>query len=666
MSWIKNNEWLKENADESVRWRYLRRFIVNYKPFAKRLSGAGVLALLGSVTAFLIPFIFRFVQQAVAARDVSLLAMLLLGFLGITVLEIATTYWIRNINARISTLLNRRLVLQYYGKILNLSIEEFIDFKKRSNLFQRIVDAMSITGQCTNILIRGGQLLIVVLIISAAVGTLSLTVLGVLALGTIGLFFHVLAQAKKLSNLRQRALAVNYPLVGKMTEVLSGLFTIKALAASIKVTSDISHLVNEKTSADYRELAAEVRSDQLAQVIRAVTLVGTIGTSIALMLAGYLVIADVFALYVLANLLLQPVSELAFLYQLLSRLSVNIQNFYEVLDLQDEEGEVAAAVAARRQRALAAVRTSERAINGAYASLNGHPSELSAGRPPLGTGVAPAADSRILVPSGNDLPGLSVRESAPASEPSGSSEQTGHIVFRKLGFAYRNGNEVISDVDLEILPGEKISLIGRSGVGKTTLLRLLLGFLQPQRGEIQVDGVDITKLRDKTAYRRRFGVVSQQDFLFGTSIRENLMFGLEEEIRDERLREALRMVGLWRDVERLPSELETSYSEDLFSGGQKQRFFIARALLRRPSIVLLDEPTSALDFESERQVMGALDLLVGNNTTITIAHRLSTVRCADRVVVLTDGRIRAVGTHQELYGHDDYYRSLCDYNSFVI
>jgi ATP-binding cassette, subfamily B, bacterial len=161
-------------------------------------------------------------------------------------------------------------------------------------------------------------------------------------------------------------------------------------------------------------------------------------------------------------------------------------------------------------------------------------------------------------------------------------------------------------------------------------------------------------------------VVSQQDVLFGVSMRENLSFGLETAVPDREVESALAMVGLDDDIRRLSEGLDTVYSDDLFSGGQKQRLFIARALLRQPSIVLLDEPTSALDFESEAKVMEALELLVAGKTTITIAHRLSTVRNSDRVVVLDEGRVRSIGTHHELHERDTYYRALCDYNSFMV
>lgn len=178
--------------------------------------------------------------------------------------------------------------------------------------------------------------------------------------------------------------------------------------------------------------------------------------------------------------------------------------------------------------------------------------------------------------------------------------------------------------------------------------------------------MDATRLSDKNAFRRQFGIVSQQDFFFATSIRENMLFGLDEPRADEEIARALSLVNLWDDVERLDKGLDTAYADDLFSGGQKQRFFIARSLLRNPTVVLLDEPTSALDFENEAQVIRALEALAGGRTTITIAHRLSTVRSSDRVLVLNERRIVAAGTHDELYAASDYYRALCQYNSFIV
>jgi ABC-type multidrug transport system fused ATPase/permease subunit len=659
MNWIKNNEWLKPDTDNRIRWDQLRRFLANYRPFRGALAASAVMVLAGSLTAFVIPLVFRWIQAAIQARQARGLAAALVCFLAISVLEAVTGYGVRIIRSRISTKLNRELVLEYYRKILNLAVEDFIAFRQRTNLFQRLIDAMVITDQFTDALMRGGQGVITIVLTAVVIGMLSPAVLGVLAVGIAILFAYTLWQARDQRVLHQRTLALNYPLVGKMTEIIDGLFTIKALSASVRVTSDVLALVDGKMDAEYAELAAEVRSSQVTAGVRSAFLVLAVGAGCAMMMTGSLGLADVVSLYVLANLLLMPVAEMASRYHALSKLSVNIASYYEVIDLRDEAEEVRAAIDARRLHGGGGD-----AISGAGAAAEPRPGvkvfAVAGAERDGGVELArPAANGR------NGSHAAAAVLEVPRVRPA-ETIGAGHITVSDLAFAYRGGETILSGVNLEIQPGERISLIGRSGVGKTTFIRLLLGFLQPQRGRIVVDGVDATALTDKNAYRRQFGVVSQHDVLFGVSLRENLTFGVQEEMPDERLEEAIRMVDLWDSVARFDRGLDTPYSDDLFSGGQRQRLFIARALLRRPSIVLLDEPTSALDFESERQVMSALDRLVGGKTTVTIAHRLSTVQNCDRVVLIDGGTVKATGTHLELYEANDYYRSLCEYNSFMV
>jgi ABC-type multidrug transport system fused ATPase/permease subunit len=645
MSWTRNNDWLRPDTDHRVRWGELRRFARMYGAYRGPLAWAGVLALLGSATAFLIPAIFFKLQIALFQNDRRLLALCLGGYLAISLLEAATGYGIRVVRTRISTRLNRDLVLRYYQKVLDLRVEDFIAFRQRTNLFQRVIDAMSITPQFTEAVVRGGQSVIVVLVVGAAIARLSPPVLGVLAVGAAMLFVYTLARARELRELRGRSLAMNYPLVGRMTEIIGGLFTIKALAASPRVTRDVRTLVEGKTGAEYDELRAEAGMQQASQAIRNATLAFAIAEGIALLVTGQIGFVKLIAIYVLANQFLQPVADLAAVYQSLSRLSVNVAGFHEVLDLPDESSLLAAS-SGEAVHASPAVEVEERGRRRARVLAGAGASSSSS--------ADGGGGGRLVHVPGARVVGGEAR--APA----------GHVVFEGVEFAYRGGPPVLRGVDLEILPGEKVSLIGRSGAGKTTMLRLLLGFVAPQRGRVLVDGVDVAAQADRTAYRRRFGVVSQQDVLFGGSVRENLTFGLEEEVPDERIAEALRLVGMDGVVERLDGGLDAAFADDTFSGGQKQRLFIARALIRRPSIVLLDEPTSALDFESEALVVKAVDVLVGGRTTLTIAHRLSTVQGADRVVVLQDGAVRGVGPHAELYRSNDYYRALCDYNSFVV
>jgi ABC-type multidrug transport system fused ATPase/permease subunit len=212
-------------------------------------------------------------------------------------------------------------------------------------------------------------------------------------------------------------------------------------------------------------------------------------------------------------------------------------------------------------------------------SSNGHkltPVVTLTTRPATGLRPAVAQDPVVLhMAAGN---GRSV-QSSPAQLHEVSSRSVisttpatgGHIIFRDVEFAYRGSGPILERLNLEIQPGEKISLIGKSGSGKTTLLRLLLGFLQPQKGTILVDGTDVGTLTDKNEFRRQFGMVSQHDFFFNMSIKENMLFGLSEQRSDEEITRALQLVNLWDDVTKLDQGLLATYSDNLFPGGQKQR-----------------------------------------------------------------------------------------------
>ncbi len=649
MSWVKNNEWLTPRTDNSIQWSRLSQFLRHYRPFRGRLAFAALLALLGSAAAFLIPPIFAKMQSSLVTGDLRLLSLMVAAYLGVLVFQAAVAYLISLSRAHVSTQLNEDLVLQYYRKLLNISVEDFIEFKRKSNLFQRVIDAMAVTNDFTEVVIQGVQSTIFIIVMMIVIGTISPIILAIVATGGAMLFLFVYWHGDKLREKRQSFLAINYPLVGNMLEAIQGLFTIKALAASIRVTSDIGDLVGKRKDAERDELVTQTRVTQGSQAIISCTLALALGASFVLLIQQKLDYSDTFALYVLVSALLLPIAELARLYKNLSSLSINVRNYYQVLDIPDESTGVAQpaseplpiAISSSKARA-ASVSRSEPAPELAYVHVQDLVTAESVN--------ATAASAFAPVAVGRE------------AETNG-----GHLVFRNVDFAYRGGGEpVFQGLSLEIQPGEKISLIGRSGAGKTTLLRLLMGFLTPQRGTILVDGVDISTVADKNSFRKMFGLVSQQDFFFGTTLQENLLFGLDEPRSDAQIAEALRLVNLRDCVESLPQRLRTVYSEDMFSGGQKQRFFIARALLRQPRVVLLDEPTSALDFENEAQMINAIDRLAHNRTTITIAHRLSTVRTSDRLLVLNDRRIVASGTHEELYAGNDYYRAFCDYNSFIL
>lgn len=225
----------------------------------------------------------------------------------------------------------------------------------------------------------------------------------------------------------------------------------------------------------------------------------------------------------------------------------------------------------------------------------------------------------------------------------------GAFRFENVGFAYGTGGQpAVQDFSLDVAAGECVAFVGPSGAGKSTVMNLIVGFRRPTDGRILLDGVDMQEL-DLRSYRRFIAVIPQETLLFGASIRENITYGLSG-VAEDRLRAVLDASNVTEFLGNLPEGLDTTVGERgvRLSGGQRQRIAIARALIRDPHVILLDEATSSLDVLSEKYVQEAIDKLVHNRTTFIVAHRLSTVRKANRIVVMKDGRCVEVGTHEEL------------------
>jgi ATP-binding cassette subfamily B protein len=236
---------------------------------------------------------------------------------------------------------------------------------------------------------------------------------------------------------------------------------------------------------------------------------------------------------------------------------------------------------------------------------------------------------------------------------------TGRIDFERVTFAYEgSGAAAVRDFSLSARPGETIALVGTSGAGKSTVLNLLIGFIRPTAGRILLDGVDMAGL-DLRTYRRFLSIVPQESILFEGTIRENVAYGLPH-ADEAAVRQALRNANALEFTEGLPMGLDTVVGERgaRLSGGQKQRIAIARALIRDPRVLILDEATSALDNRSEALVQQALARLVEGRTVFVVAHRLSTIQGADRIVVIDGGRIAEVGTHQDLLARGGVYAGL--------
>jgi ATP-binding cassette subfamily B protein len=245
---------------------------------------------------------------------------------------------------------------------------------------------------------------------------------------------------------------------------------------------------------------------------------------------------------------------------------------------------------------------------------------------------------------------------APGAAP--LPEVTGHVRFEDVRFSYGTGPEVLHGLDLEVLPGTTVALVGHTGAGKSTIAKLLARFYDPTAGRITIDGHDLREVT-QASLRRQLGIVPQEGFLFAGTVTDNIAFARPEATPEEVVR-AAQTVGAHEFILRLENGYETELQErgSRLSLGQRQLVALARALLADPRILILDEATSSVDIGTEQKIERALRLLLAGRTAFIIAHRLSTIRDADLIVVLEHGQIVEQGSHEELLTRRGLYTSL--------
>ena len=242
----------------------------------------------------------------------------------------------------------------------------------------------------------------------------------------------------------------------------------------------------------------------------------------------------------------------------------------------------------------------------------------------------------------------------------------GRVTLEHITFRYQPDRpEVLKDLSLEVNPGEIIGIVGRSGSGKSTLTKLVQRLYVPEAGRVMVDGVDVAQV-EPAWLRRQIGVVLQENVLFNRSVKENIALA-DPSLPMERVIQAAQLSGAHEFILQLPEGYDTVVGEQgsSLSGGQKQRIAIARALITNPRILIFDEATSALDYESERVIQDNMRDICKNRTVFIIAHRLSTVRMSDRIIVVEQGRIVESGNHDELIDQHGYYANLHSHQNYI-
>jgi ATP-binding cassette subfamily B protein len=234
----------------------------------------------------------------------------------------------------------------------------------------------------------------------------------------------------------------------------------------------------------------------------------------------------------------------------------------------------------------------------------------------------------------------------------------GHIRFDRVNFAYTAERPILQDVSFQVLPGQRIGIVGPSGTGKTTILNLILRLYDPQEGVIYLDGTPMRQLQQQ-AFRRHIALVTQEPFLFNDTVRQNILFG-RLDASDEEIETAARLANAHEFIMDLPQGYDTLVGERgvKLSGGQKQRICIARAFLANPRVLLLDEATASVEPESEALIQAALERLMQDRTTIIVTHRLSLVRDCDRILVIDEGRVMESGRHEQLVQKNGWYARM--------
>lgn len=590
-------------------------------PYRRRVLLAGLALVAAAAATLSVPLAFRHLIDAGfgAAPDVdgpfiALFALAVLLALA-TALRFYMVSWLgERITADLRTAIYRRVLSQDALFFETLKTGEVLSRLTTDTALIQTLLGTSISLGLRNTLLGSGALLMMLIteakLALLVIGLLLLTVLPVILIGR---------RVRRLSRASQDRIADASALAG---ETLSAIQTVQAFNRAPWETGRFERAADLAFESAARRVRARALLTAVAIVLAFAAIVFVLRTGASAVLAGELS-AGLLAQFILyAALLAGAIGALAEVLGDVQRAAGAAERLLDLLNTQPHIGDDGA----KRE------------------DLMRNSTEGPAAKPSK-------SDARELL------------HTAPveteSTNPWGESSAAAQIEFQAVDFCYPSRSQpAIEGLSFTVAPGETVALVGPSGAGKTTVFQLLLRFRDPDSGRILIDGRDLRAL-SLERLRSRIGVVSQDSTVFSIDVMENIRYG-RLDASDEEVREAARAAHALEFIERLPQRWSTSLGERgvRLSGGQRQRIAIARALLRNPALLLLDEATSALDAESERAVQAALETAMRGRTTLVIAHRLATVRHADRILVLDRGRLVEAGSHDELFAAGGLYARL--------